>query len=62
VLVCGPSNASVDEIVRKILHEGLLDNNGNVEHPFIVRIGDNFDPTLECVSLEYLVRQRMEQS
>lgn len=28
ILVCGPSNASVDEIIRKILDEGLLDENG----------------------------------
>ena len=25
ILVCGPSNASVDEIVKKVLDEGLLD-------------------------------------
>jgi senataxin len=60
VLVCGPSNASVDEIVKKILAEGILDENGNVEHPFIVRIGENFDPTLSSVSLECLVRSRMD--
>ena len=28
VLVCGPSNASVDEIIKKVLEEGLLDENG----------------------------------
>ena len=28
VLVCGPSNASVDEIIKKVLDEGLLDENG----------------------------------
>lgn len=28
ILVCGPSNASVDEIVKKVLEEGLLDERG----------------------------------
>lgn len=29
ILVCGPSNASVDEIIKKVLQDGLLDSNGN---------------------------------
>jgi senataxin len=29
VLICGPSNASVDEIIKKVLEGGLLDENGN---------------------------------
>lgn len=28
VLVCGPSNASVDEIIRKLINENLLDGHG----------------------------------
>jgi senataxin len=55
ILVCGPSNASVDEIVKKVLEEGLLDQNGNPYRPFIVRIGENFDSSVEHVSLDRLV-------
>lgn len=53
--MCGPSNASVDEIIRKVLEEGLLDENGQRSDVPIVRIGENFDPTLSKVSLECLV-------
>ena len=28
ILICAPSNAAIDEIVRKILDKGLLDNLG----------------------------------
>ncbi|CAD8048209.1 unnamed protein product [Paramecium primaurelia] len=59
ILVCGPSNASVDEIIRKVLEEGLLDENGQRSDVPIVRIGENFDPTLSKVSLECLVQQRI---
>ena len=55
ILVCGPSNASVDEIVKKVLDEGLLDQNGNSFRPFIVRIGENYDSSIEHVSLDKLV-------
>lgn len=52
ILVCGPSNASVDEIIRKIQDEGLLDENGQRSDVPMVRIGENFDPSLAKVSLE----------
>lgn len=53
-MVCGPSNASVDEIVKKVLDEGLIDRNGNIYHPAIVRIGENYDSSVEHVSLDRL--------
>jgi senataxin len=39
VLVCGPSNASVDEVIRKMIGEKLLDGFGNRYIPKFVRIG-----------------------
>ena len=39
VLICGPSNASVDEIIRKLLNESLLDKHGEKYLPSFVRIG-----------------------
>ena len=54
--MCGPSNASVDEIIKKVLEEGLLDENGNKYNPFIVRIGENFDSSVAHVALDNLVK------
>lgn len=42
-----------------MLAEGLLDNKGKRFDPQIVRVGDNFDRTLENVSLEYLASQEL---
>lgn len=46
ILVCGPSNSAVDEIVKKVLQEGLLDENGIEKQLMIVRIGENYDPSI----------------
>ncbi|EGR30545.1 hypothetical protein IMG5_129630 [Ichthyophthirius multifiliis] len=62
ILICGPSNAAIDEIVRKVKSEGLLDKNGKQYFPnnnMIVRIGENFDRALEDISLEYQVKQKL---
>ncbi|KNC82781.1 hypothetical protein SARC_04939 [Sphaeroforma arctica JP610] len=39
VLLCAPSNAAVDEVVRRILDVGL-DMGTDIKHPVIVRVGD----------------------
>ena len=39
VLICGPSNASVDEIIRKMISEQLLDSQGSKYMPNLVRVG-----------------------
>jgi superfamily I DNA and/or RNA helicase len=54
VLVCGPSNAAVDEIIRKLLNEKLFDKEGKRYVPKFVRIGDNYDSSLAEHSLEEL--------
>jgi hypothetical protein len=60
ILICAPSNAAIDEIVRKILEKGLLDQNGNRIDPFLVRIGPNVDRSLESVSLDYLTEKEVQ--
>lgn len=45
----------MDEIIRKILDEGLLDENGCKTEVPIVRIGENYDLALAKVSLESLI-------
>lgn len=56
ILVCGPSNTSVDEIIKKVLEDGLLDENGRKYTPFIVRIGENYDSSVAHVALDNLVK------
>lgn len=39
LLVCAPSNCAVDEIVARVLRLGLVDTDGKVWQPTIVRLG-----------------------
>eukprot|EP00798_Chlamydomonas_sp_ICE-L_P026006 gene26007-11698_t len=39
VLVCAPSNSALDEIVIRILNSGLMDKDGKLYAPNIVRMG-----------------------
>ena len=39
IAICGPSNASVDEIIRKLVTEKLYDDNGLLFLPNFVRVG-----------------------
>jgi senataxin len=59
ILVCAPSNVAIDEIIRKMITNGLLDSEGNTFHPKFVRIGPNFHPNLKEFSLDYLVSKRL---
>ena len=57
ILVCAPSNAAIDEIVRRIVGEGLWGKDGERFVPTVVRLGPNVHPSLAQYSLE-----RMSQS
>ena len=46
ILICAPSNAAIDEIVRKILEKGLYNKDGQRLDPYLVRIGPNFNEAL----------------
>lgn len=39
ILLCAPSNAAVNEVVRRLLGEGVWDANGNKVFPNIVHVG-----------------------
>lgn len=54
ILICAPSNAAIDEIIRKMLAEGIYDEMGKPYVPNLVRIGPNYHPDLKNYSLEYL--------
>jgi len=57
ILVCAPSNAAIDEILRRIVGEGLWGKDGEKFVPNVVRLGPNVHPSLAQYSLE-----RMAQS
>lgn len=59
VLVCAPSNSALDEIVLRVLHTGIHDENDHVYNPKIVRIGLKPHHSVKAVSMDYLVEQRL---
>jgi senataxin len=73
ILICAPSNAAIDEIVRIILDRGessqscrfncqflgLFDEDGNKTTPFLVRLGPNYHPSIKQVSIEYLLSSEL---
>jgi len=56
ILVCAPSNAAIDEIVRRITCEGLYGKDGERFVPTVVRVGPNVHPSLAQYSLERLAQ------
>mmetsp|Transcript_50709 Transcript_50709/g.107578 ORF Transcript_50709/g.107578 Transcript_50709/m.107578 type:complete len:890 (-) Transcript_50709:120-2789(-) len=59
VLVCTPSNAAVDEVLRRVSADGIMDSTGRVSKRSLVRLGPNFHETLKEFSLEEIVKQRL---
>ncbi|WOL15526.1 hypothetical protein Cni_G24307 [Canna indica] len=59
VLVCAPSNSALDEIVLRLLHTGIHDENGHIYNPKIVRIGLKPHHLVQAVSMDYLVEQKL---
>ncbi|CRG94161.1 DNA2/NAM7 helicase, putative [Plasmodium gallinaceum] len=55
ILVCAPSNAAIDEILRRLItaNRGILDENGNPFNPIVTRIGGNVSTDLLEFSLEF---------
>lgn len=60
ILICAPSNAAIDEIIRKISDKGLFDAQGNSSVPALVRIGPNYHPSLRMFALDYLIEKEKE--
>ncbi|SCO72247.1 DNA2/NAM7 helicase, putative [Plasmodium vivax] len=55
ILVCAPSNAAIDEILRRLISpgSGILDENGNFFNPIVTRIGRNVSTDILEFSLEF---------
>eukprot|EP00388_Colpodella_angusta_P005196 GDKJ01016221.1.p1 GENE.GDKJ01016221.1~~GDKJ01016221.1.p1 ORF type:complete len:1016 (+),score=255.20 GDKJ01016221.1:381-3050(+) len=61
ILICAPSNAAVDELMRRVVGGGCLDAFGHSTIPNLVRIGPNIHPSLQEYSLETMATRRMKQ-
>ncbi|XP_068659637.1 probable helicase MAGATAMA 3 isoform X2 [Aristolochia californica] len=59
VLVCAPSNSALDEIVLRVLNTGIRDENDHVYNPKVVRIGLKPHHSVQAVSMDYLVEQKL---
>ncbi|CDJ47727.1 tRNA-splicing endonuclease positive effector protein, putative [Eimeria brunetti] len=64
ILVCAPSNAAIDEIVKRLTADpesggGIFDGNGQRFSPAVVRVGPNVHPDLLQHSLQYKALQRL---
>uniref|UniRef100_A0A1D1XNF7 Putative helicase MAGATAMA 3 n=1 Tax=Anthurium amnicola TaxID=1678845 RepID=A0A1D1XNF7_9ARAE len=59
VLVCAPSNSALDEIVLRLLQTGIHDENDHAYNPKIVRIGLKPHHSVQAVSMDYLVEQKL---
>ncbi|KAL6580255.1 putative helicase MAGATAMA 3 [Orobanche minor] len=59
VLVCAPSNSALDEIVSRVLITGIRNETGHAYNPKIVRIGLKPHHSVQSVSMDYLVEQRL---
>ena len=58
ILVCAPSNAAVDELLKKVAHDGVWSDNGTLYTPKIVRCGPGVRAELKQYSLEFLAKER----
>ncbi|KAL8448738.1 hypothetical protein Emag_003864 [Eimeria magna] len=64
VLVCAPSNAAIDEIVKRLTADpetggGIFDGSGQRFSPAVVRVGPNVHPDLLQHSLQFKALQRL---
>ncbi len=62
LLVCAPSNGALDEITIRLLRTGLLNGRGRLWTPMIVRVGVSVHHSVESVSLNAWVAQRMKKN
>ncbi|KAJ2320848.1 DEAD-box type RNA helicase, partial [Coemansia sp. RSA 2704] len=61
LLICAPSNAAVDEIVKR-LKSGIRNSSGRTFFPRVVRVGqpDNVSSTVRDTTLEFLTQKAMD--
>jgi senataxin len=62
VLVCAPSNSALDEIVLRLLQDGVLDSSGGTYTPSLVRVGVHPHASVREVTMDALVDQVREEA
>eukprot|EP00811_Abedinium_folium_P033326 NODE_629_length_2878_cov_7.846965.p1 GENE.NODE_629_length_2878_cov_7.846965~~NODE_629_length_2878_cov_7.846965.p1 ORF type:complete len:702 (+),score=220.91 NODE_629_length_2878_cov_7.846965:725-2830(+) len=62
VLVCAPSNAAIDEVLRRMVKDGIADGSGQTTRPAVTRCGPNVHTSLEAYSLEKIAKKRIAAS
>ncbi|KYQ99859.1 DNA2/NAM7 helicase family protein [Tieghemostelium lacteum] len=60
ILLCAPSNGAVDEIVTRLLRDGLLNEEGKKYNPNIVRVGPGSHADVDSVALDSMVRAKQQ--
>eukprot|EP00026_Physarum_polycephalum_P000365 Phypoly_transcript_00365.p1 GENE.Phypoly_transcript_00365~~Phypoly_transcript_00365.p1 ORF type:complete len:928 (+),score=171.75 Phypoly_transcript_00365:2260-5043(+) len=59
ILLCAPSNGAVDEIVMRVMSDGLLNSDGVKYTPSIVRVGPGAHKDVTAVTLDALARNKV---
>lgn len=61
IMICAPSNAAVDHIVKRLLTEGIFNGEGEIFFPNALRVGivETSDETVRSVSLDNLCEKKM---
>jgi hypothetical protein len=65
ILICAPSNYAVDEIILRLMHQGLYNEVGERVVPNIVRMGvlnKTKNPEITKVTIEYLAEVEVKSS
>jgi len=62
ILICAPSNVAIDEIVRKLIKNGLYDSNGKKISPKFIRIGPNYNQNIKEYSLDYMIKDYINKN
>jgi senataxin len=65
ILICAPSNYAVDEIILRLMRQGLYNELGEKVVPNIVRMGvlnKTKNPEITKVTIEYLAEQEVKSS
>lgn len=67
ILVCAPSNAAIDEILRRITGDprqggGIFDGEGKRFNPQVLRMGPNSHPDLKKWTLQERITSRLQAS
>ncbi|BAM41828.1 tRNA-splicing endonuclease [Theileria orientalis strain Shintoku] len=64
ILICAPSNAAIDEIVKRLVSPdgGIFDPQGNRYNPTVTRVGPNFHEDLKEYSLETKLKKWLSKN